>query len=363
MKSQLANASAPADSAPPERTSPGVPLSASTDIEGKAFSIDGTAVTARAVISAGDCRRPVFVDTNRVVFASHRASLERWQVFEGDFEKKIERRVSFDAGDAEPIAAIGKRLVIASSSDERKSSEKLLDKYRVVFAATPAPPIEVEFPQQHLLLEHPANGRKGTEWLRMSNETARGWSISVDKELKQALALQRSPPKVEAFRVTMSMHGREPEARAWSQIRIEEPLAPGATPSKVPSAIVDGKLMPDGKNIVWSNGSILWMTAINGKDATRLGDDSMPAANDLAIDPTGQWIVFSTLTPERGRNLMAVHKSGRCLKTLTELPGDEVEPAFSPDGTKLLFALRQGDNSVIGEIPFGSPAAVAAACP
>lgn len=368
-----------AETLPPVPTSPGVPLSAKVDIEGKAFSIDGSSVTARAVITTGECRRPVFVDANRVAFASRRASLERWQVFEADFSKKIERRVSFDAGDAEPVVAIGRRLVIASSSDERKSSDRLLNKYRGVFAAkeaavaaapsliagaTPAPSVPeipvaappMELPLQHLLLEHPASGRKGTEWLRMTHESAMGWSMSVDRDLKQALALMRSTPATEIFRVALSSRRNEPETRSWSPLKTELPVTGIA-------AAVDGRIMPDGKQIVWSNGSILWTTSLNGKDAKRLGDESIPAANDLTVDPSGQWIVFSSPTPTRGRNLMAIHKSGRCLKTLTELPGDETEPAFSPDGTNLLFTLRQGDISVIVEIPFGSPAAVAAACP
>jgi WD40 repeat protein len=370
--SQTANSTSPREPSPLARTAPGAPLSATVDIDGKAFSIDGTSVTARTIISTGLCRRPVFVDANRVAFASRRSSLQRWQVFEADFAKKYERRISFDAGDAEPIVTLGERLVIASSSDERKSGDRLLNKYRGLYAQKTAKPASAEPteltatidpPEQHLLLEHPANGRKGTEWLRMTNETAPSWSICTDKEFKQALALQRSGSSIEAFHVSMSVRGREPEARAWSQIRVETPVGAEAKNLKSSPAIVDGKIMPDGKRIVWSNGSMLWTTAMNGKDAKRIGDDSIPAANDLAIDPTGQWIVFSSSTATGGRDLMAIHNSGRCLRTLTELPGDEVEPAFSPDGTKLLFALRQGDSSVIAEIPFGSPAVVAAACP
>jgi Tol biopolymer transport system component len=54
---------------------------------------------------------------------------------------------------------------------------------------------------------------------------------------------------------------------------------------------------------------------------------------------------------------MAVHRSGRCLKTLTELPGDELQPVFSPDGQTLAFAVKQGDSHVVAKIPFLSSGA------
>ncbi len=333
-------------------------IASNVEIEGRAYALDGASVTARAIIAVGESRRPVAIDANRIAFASRRFGLERWQVFEADLSKKTERRVSFDAGDTEPIVAVGRRLVIASSSDERKSGERVLNKYRSIFSSKRSTADQA--PQsalQHLLLEHPASARKGTEWVRMSREAAPTWSVSVDKDRKQALALKLSTNSNDAFRISLGVRDREPDARSWTKLNVDKPnTTTGGT-------IVDGEIFPDGSQILWSNGSILWTTGPTGQGAKRLGDDSIPSASDLAIDPTGHWIIFSTPTPTRGQNLMALHKSGRCLKTLTELPGDEIEPAFSHDGSKLMFAFREGDGSRIGEIPFGSPATIAAACP
>lgn len=328
------------------------------DLDGKAYTIDGQGVTARAILIAGESRRPVFIDQNRIAFANRRTNLDRWQVFEADLAKGFERRVSFDAGDAEPVAVLGQRLVIASSSDERKSSDRILGKYQEAFSKkedsdTAAKSDGMGSALQHLLLEHPANGRRGTEWVRMSRAPAKRWNFSVDQSGKIAVAVML--PLVEVYRVAIGLRAREPETRAWYKLKVEFPTG-------VTGDVIDGRIFPDGARAVWSNGSILWTTNMKGTDATRLGDDSIPAARELAVDPTGQWIVFSSPSSSRGLNLLAVHRSGRCLKTLTELPGDEIEPIFSPDGLSLLFALKQGDGTVLGKIPFGTPSTPAVAC-
>lgn len=348
------------ESAPPPNVVPGAQALTARDLDGKAYSLDGKSTTAIAIINNGESRRPVFIDNQSIAFSSRRASLERWQVFEANLSKKVERRISFDAGDAEPVTAFGPRLVIASSSDERKSSARVLNSYQEVFnTSSETGKAEGTSPAlQHLLLEHPASGRKGTEWLRMSSETAQRWIISRDRDGKLALAVLISKDESEVYRFAMTTKAREPEARGWVPVKVEIPAtaqnAPAATrvSEKRWDGPLDGRLTPDGDRIVWSNGSILWTTTIKGGDATRIGDDSLPAASDLALDPSGQWIVFSSPSSSRGMNLLAVHRSGRCLKTLTELPGDETEPVFSPDGQTLAFSVKQGDSQVVAKIPF-----------
>lgn len=332
------------------------------DIPGKTFSIDGASVTARAIITTGENRRAVFNDAHTVTYASRRASLERWQVFEADLEKRVEKRVSFDAGDAEPVASIGLRLVIASSSDEKKSGDRVLNRYQDVFSANDATVHLADSPLLHLMLEHPARGRKGTEWNRISHNPAARWSFSVDHETKQGLAVLTTGGTSQAFRVSINTKSREPETRVWTEIKVETPVA------KENSLVSEGYIFPDGKLALWTNGKQIWTTNMKGSEPTRIGDDSTPPGKGLTIDPTGQWIVFSAAGPAKGLNLMALHKSGRCLKVLTELIGDESEPTFSPDGQFVFFtysddSLKQGHSSVIAKIPFGSSAAAAAACP
>ena len=337
-------------------SAPGAQTFFERDLNGKAFSIDGAVTKARALISAGENRRPVITDANTIAYASRRASLERWQVFEADLDKHIERRVSFDAGDSEPVAALGRRLIIASSSDERKSSERVLKRYQEAMADTPF---------QYLLLEHPARGRRGTEWSRISSAPAAAWIFSADKELKQGLAVSVSGSVTKAYRVAIGK-GHEPETRAWSEIKVETLALPPAPPgvSLPPVSLTDGKIFPDGKIVAWTNGKLFWTTNLKGGDPVRLGDDSTPAGDHLTIDPSGQWIVYSAPGAGPGLDLMALHKSGRCIKRLTELPGDETEPVFSTDGLTLFFTYSEPAHShVIAKTSFGSAASVSGACP
>ncbi len=339
-------------------TAPGAQSFKEREIAGKAFSVDGAIVQARAIITNGESRRPLFLDATTIAFATRRASVERWQVFAADLAKKVERRVSFDAGDAEPVAVLGQRLVIASSSDERKSGERVLGRYQEIFIPKDSeqtkPPLDSSM--QHLMLEHPALGRRGTEWNRISLVPAQQWTFSVDKDLKQALVLANTDEASQVLKVTIAGRPGDPSIRQWSPIQVE-------MPGGISGRITDARVFPNGQRAVWSNGSKLWTTTLKGADPVRIGDDSTPGAVSMTVDPSGQWIVFSSPSTSKGLGLMAVHHTGRCLKTLTELPGDETEPSFSPDGQLILFIHKQGDSSAVAQISFGTPTSIAAACP
>lgn len=345
------------ESMPPANVVPGSQKLAAHDLDGKAYTLEGSSTTARAVITYGENRRPVFTDSNRVAFASRRSSLQRWQVFEADFTKNVERRISFDAGDSEPVAIMGNRLVIASSSEERKSGDRVLNEYRGMFIPDPEgtpSPEGLAYALQHLFLEHPAQGRKGTEWARMSPYVARRWIVSHDREFKSGLAvlIEGGPESERVYRFAISTKTREPSIHAWVPLKVERPENSGAAKS-----ILDGKIFPAGDRYLWTDGEKLWTTNIQGGDARRIGDTSIPTAVDLAIEPTGQWILFSSPTPSRGRNLMAVHQTGRCVKTLTELPGDEIEPEVSLDGKSLVFTVKQGNGQAIARLSLTGAAA------
>ena len=342
---------------------PGAKLFSRRTLEGSAYTVDGTSTKAQAIVLDGEGRRPLFLSENLMAFAKRRSEFDRWQVFEADLSKETERRVSFDAGDAEPVAKIGSRLVIATSSELVKSSERVLTEYRSRFRSkeskTRSEASESDTGvSQHLLIEIPASRKQGTEWIQMSREPSKFWKLSFDRDSKIGIALlfkeTSTPQSTEsAFRISVS--ASKSTKKDAGEIRTWQPL-------RVPFPVIDAHVTPDGRSVVWSDGSRLWTTTLQGADSKRIGDDSLPGARQLTVDPTGRWVVYSTPSDSQGLNLMVVNISGKCSRALTELSGDELEPAFSDDGATLLFTHRTNGTSVIAKIPFGTPEAIAAPC-
>lgn len=350
---------------------PGTKLFSRRNLEGSAYTVDGTSTTAQAIVLDGESRRPLFLGADVLAFAKRRSELDRWQVFEADLSKETERRISFDAGDAEPVTKIGSRLVIATSSEMLKSSERVLTDYKLRFRSkeskgrSEASESESKSESklataQHLLIEKPAVGRQGTEWVQMSREPSEFWKLSFDRELKTGIALLFSEPMAKqptatVFRISVSGSGvgakNKSEIRTWQPLRL-----------KASDSVVDGHILPDGRRIVWSDGTRLWTTTVQGADPQRVGDDSLPGTRQLTVDPSGRWIVFSTPSGSRGMNLMVVNLNGKCARTLTELPGDELEPAFSNDGRTIVFSHQHNGVSAIAKVPFGTPEAIAGTC-
>ncbi|MDX9731022.1 MAG: hypothetical protein RBT63_04565 [Bdellovibrionales bacterium] len=366
----------------PGGDTPGSQVVESRTLSGRAFTLTGEATSAKSIVVAGESRKPLFLDDKRIAFANRRIGIERWQVFETDLEKAdqgkaVERRVSFDAGNATPVAVLDSRLLIATSSDEQKAASRLLSEYQNRYgktsAATP-PTAEPSASMRHLMLEQPAKGSTGTQWIRVSREPAGIWTLSFDKATTQAIAvlvpdldletalsskdasrvyritLAQQPVRAPQKRATRASASTEPasarhEIRAWNALNVERP---GAGTGK----ILDAQLTPDGAHVVWTDGTSIWTTTPAGKKPALIGDGSVPPAYELALDPSGEWIIFTTPSPTLGLNLMAIHRSGRCLRPLTELSGDEINPVVSPDGRFLLFSHRTQGTSVIARTSF-----------
>lgn len=348
------------------------------ELSGKAFAVDGKSVAVLAV-APDDSRRPVAIEDGRVAFSARRPGTSRWQVYELDRATDRERRVSFDAGDAEPVAAVDGQLIVASSSDDAKDATKILSNYRGRFpvdkpaegatvapTGTPAPTSvqinnQVSLQEKRLLKGRNQNSRAGSFWEVLTPQRAARWVWSSDEKTKAGIALAFSTavdrdPVVQRLSLAQGKSGFA--MRAWTPVKVDRPKATantdGApTPSATPvPRLYDGHIFPDGSRVVWSDGAQMWTTLPNGHDATAIGT-GLPPASDLTVSANGEWIVFSSPTSDRGLNLMAVHRNGRCLRTLTELPGDEMEPAFDNKQNLLYFTVKEGDNWTVAVLPFG----------
>jgi len=339
------------------------------DLDGAAAMVDGTPTVARSIVTAGESRRPVALTDDQIAFTSRRIGLDRWQIFEADIKKGIERRVSYDAGDVEPLGMVGlgnqSRLLISSSSRAVRSSNRLLTEYQSRFLAKPKQNSASEL-EHELLIEIPAAGKRGTVWQPISSESGRGFAgkfvFARDREGNNGLLLalplsNRNSAGEKVYRLGFSKNSKTPGAVSWQPLNVERPSGVSEN-----AGLVAVQIFPDTGQALWANGSAMWTTDMSGKSAQRVGDDTTVVAGDLAIDPTGQWIVFSTPTANRGLNLATIHRTGKCYRSLTEIPGDEYEASFSPNSQSLFFTQSQAGVTGIARVAFATSSNLSTSC-
>jgi hypothetical protein len=335
------------------------------DLDGSAVMVDGTPTVARSIVTAGESRRPVALTDDQIAFTSRRIGLDRWQIFEADLKKGIERRVSYDAGDVEPIGMVGLgdqyRLLISSSSRAVRSSNRLLTEYQSRFLAKPKKNRTSEL-EHELLIEIPAAGKRGTVWQPISGESAGKFVFARDREGINGLLLALPLPtknsaREKVYRLGFSKNSKNPGAVSWQPLIVDRPN--GVSDN---AALVSVQIFPDTGQALWANGSAMWTTDMSGKSAQRVGDDTTVVAGDLAIDPSGQWIVFSTPTANRGLNLATIHRTGKCYRNLTEIPGDEYEASFSPNSHSLFFTQSQAGITGIARVSFATSSNLSTSC-
>jgi hypothetical protein len=341
------------------------------NLEGAFFTISGKPTSAKWIATGGESRRPLAASSSEFFFSGRRPGLERWQVYNGLLTDSVEKRISYDAGEVEPVALLRRgqesRLVISSTSKFTRQPGRLLAEYKKRFAITTPettnsdkpslsnPPVP-ELTQQslhELFLELPATGKRGTQWISIFDEASARKKLSFDRDGKTGILLTGVKGKTRAYRMLIA--GTVPKARValapapkmqWRLINSQRPL--GFSETEITSAAIS----PDGTRIAWTNGAQIWTTNIDGGDPKRIGDETIVADGDLLFDPTGNWLIFSTPSATRGLNLMTLNRSGRCPKLLTEVPGDETDPSLSPDGKSLFFTQIQGGVARVARTQF-----------
>jgi TolB protein len=65
---------------------------------------------------------------------------------------------------------------------------------------------------------------------------------------------------------------------------------------------------------------------------------------DVAVDPTGKWMVFSSTRDSEHANLYLQRTGGTAVTQLTSEAADDAYPVFSPDGRQIAFASTRAGN-------------------
>ncbi|MGH3659535.1 MAG: hypothetical protein ACRDUA_23045, partial [Micromonosporaceae bacterium] len=97
---------------------------------------------------------------------------------------------------------------------------------------------------------------------------------------------------------------------------------------------------PDGKQVVWTDGSSLVIANVD-TGARRRIPTSGYGVTAPAWSPDGRWIAYAQGSLSRG-SIKMVRASGGAARRVTDLPGNEVLPAWSPDGKWIAFTREVG---------------------
>ena len=99
---------------------------------------------------------------------------------------------------------------------------------------------------------------------------------------------------------------------------------------------VAATVSPDGTRIIMDLQGALWLLPATGGTATRLTDPFLePARPDWS--PTGDWIAFESYAGGTF-HIWNMRPDGTGVRQLTFGHGDDRDPRFSPDGTRVAFS-------------------------
>ncbi len=134
---------------------------------------------------------------------------------------------------------------------------------------------------------------------------------------------------------------RADEALGWSESHtfVTEPVVATAANERAPL------LSPDGKTLAFfrNRGDVVVAT-VDGKDERVLFEHWYPS--DLAFSPDGQWLAFSRTDVSFNSDVFIIPVAGGEAYNVSRHPDDDTQPAWSPDGRRLVFLTKRHQDTM-----------------
>jgi imidazolonepropionase-like amidohydrolase/Tol biopolymer transport system component len=135
-------------------------------------------------------------------------------------------------------------------------------------------------------------------------------------------------------------------------VRFKQNVHPDRFPVRM---LRDVRVSPDGKSVVYSALGKLYIRPLPQGEPKRL-----TTSNVLEFFPSfsrdGQWIVYTTWSDAEKGRVRVVKRDGTSGRDVIAKPGHYVEPAFSPDGQKIVYR-DAGDDDIRGPL-YGDAAGI-----
>jgi imidazolonepropionase-like amidohydrolase len=107
--------------------------------------------------------------------------------------------------------------------------------------------------------------------------------------------------------------------------------------------IRDAATTPDGRALVYSALGRLYRKELPGGEPRRLTSDEQIELSP-AFSRDGTSLVYATWSDERKGRIRIAKADGSGARDLVEVPGHYTEPSFSPDGTQVVYRRTRGDS-------------------